>query len=118
MGDERALTDHSDERRTPARATSAGKPVPRFDAARHGLLSGAMLIDDGAQKESVAELRRLHAQLRAELAPEGIVEEILVERILACYWRLRRLLAAVRGLIRRQADHDALTYHLDMVDDI
>ena len=71
MGDERALTDPTDRRRVPARATPAGKPVPRFDAARHGLLARAMLIDDGAQQESAAELRRLHAQMRAELAPEA-----------------------------------------------
>ena len=116
MGDERATIAVSGRRGASARATPAAKPVPRFDATKHGLLTRAMLLDDGAQKESATELRRLHAQLHAELAPEGIDEEILVERILACYWRLRRLLAAERGLIRRQADHAALHYHLALVD--
>ena len=116
MGDEHALSSLADPRRAREQRAPTGKAVARFDAARHGLLSRAMLIDDGAQKESAAELRRLHAQLRAELAPEGIAEELLVERILACYWRLRRLLAAERGLIRRQADHAALNYHFGLID--
>ncbi len=111
MGDERKVTSSVGTRRERGLATT-----DQFDAARHGLLGRALLIDGGEQAESAAELRRLHRQLRAELAPAGVAEELLVERILTAYWRLRRALAAERGLVRRRADHAALDYHVGLIE--
>ncbi len=95
----RALTSAADNRRTPAPATPTGRAVSRFNAVRHGILARNLLLTDGPNPESPKQLQRLHAQLRAELAPVGIAEELLVERILAAYWRLRRVLIAEGGLL-------------------
>ncbi len=82
---------------------------------RHGILARNLLIREGEGQESAGELRRLLAQLRAELSPEGIIEEMLVERILAAYWRLRRVLVAEQGLIRQRADYASLEYGMGRV---
>ncbi len=88
MGDERGMITSASRRR---RGLAAGEQSGgRFGGARQGLLGPAMLLDGGEQRESAAALRKLQRQLRAELAPEGVAEELLVERIVAAYWRLRR----------------------------
>lgn len=115
MADRRVLTSADNGRRSRGPITPAGKEAVRFNATRHGILARNLLIRDGEQQESAAELRRLLAQLRAELSPEGIIEEMLVERILTCYWRLRRVLTAEQGLIRRQADYAGLEYKIGRV---
>lgn len=102
--DRRALTSPANGRlsRGGGPRTPAGRAVSRFNATRHGILSRHLLLKDAAfPAESRKQLGRLHAQLRAELSPEGIVEEMLVERILVAYWRLRRVLIAEQGLIAR-----------------
>ena len=102
MPNRRAITARADQ--APPRAVADTRPsrLPRFNAARHGILAPNLLAGESQGFESAAELRRLQDQLRAELAPAGIVEEILVERILTAYWRLRRVLIHEQiGIIRR-----------------
>src|SRR5215213_4167019 len=67
--------------------TPEGKAAVRHNALRHGLLSKEVLLP-GEDKEV---LRELGERLREELQPVGELEHILVDRIIACYWRLRRL---------------------------
>jgi hypothetical protein len=59
------------------------------------------VITEGDGEESEAEFRRMLDGLRQDLRPEGMLEEILVERIATCYWRLRRALRAEVGEIGR-----------------
>ena len=64
-----------------------GKAAARLDAVKHGLLSEQVLIPG----EDEAALKELSEHLRAELSSVGYMEDLLVERIIAAYWRLRRL---------------------------
>lgn len=67
--------------------TPEGKEAIRLNALRHGILSKEILLpgeDEGA-------LRELGENLRAELEPVGVLENLLVDQIVAAYWRLRRL---------------------------
>ncbi len=43
-------------------------------------------------------------QLRTDLQPQGVLEEVLVERIAVSYWRLRRVLRCEVGEIRVHLD--------------
>jgi len=43
-------------------------------------------------------LNELRARLRADLRPEGTLEDVLVDRIVASIWRLRRLGRVEMGL--------------------
>ena len=84
--------------------TRRGKQIVKRNALKHGLLSRDVVIQTGDGKENPAELNALTTQLAAQFQPEGILEEILVERIAVCYWRLRRVLKCETGEIRRQLD--------------
>lgn len=64
-----------------------GKLVASKNAIRHGLLSDDLLMTG----ESKGELEDLRRAVLEDLKPEGAVEAILVEHIVANEWRLRRL---------------------------
>ncbi|MBF8305242.1 MAG: hypothetical protein HW398_430 [Acidobacteria bacterium] len=81
--------------------TPAGKNVARWNALKHGLLAREIVVAAGPGQENAAEFRFLLEQLRCDLRPVGALEEILVEKIAACYWRLRRLLHSETGEVRK-----------------
>jgi hypothetical protein len=74
--------------------SSAGKATVRLNALKHGLLSQEVLLPD----EDPRELGELGKQLREQLQPVGEMEELLVDRILASLWRLKRLGRVEAGL--------------------
>ena len=67
--------------------TPEGKDAVRMNALKHGLRSEEVLLP-GEDEEA---LRELGERLRNELQPAGELENLLVDRIIALYWRLRRL---------------------------
>jgi len=70
--------------------TSIGKAIVSKNATRHAILSERMLVE-GEDPDELAQLRQ---ELNAVLAPVGIVEHTLVERICVSIWRQRRLVRA------------------------
>ncbi|MBI4481220.1 MAG: hypothetical protein HY651_14490 [Acidobacteria bacterium] len=84
--------------------TPQGKNAVRWNALKHGLLAKEIVIPAGAARENAADFHRLLAQLRYHLAPAGILEEVLVEKVAVCYWRLRRVLRAEAGQIQKGLD--------------
>ena len=71
----------------------------RYNAQKHGLLSKAAIIQTGDAKEDPDELAALLKALREDFEPDGAMEEILVDRIASCVWRLRRAQQAEVGEI-------------------
>ena len=67
--------------------TPGGKAAVRLNALRHGLLSKEVLLP-GEDGEALGELGD---RLWAELQPVGELENLLVGRVVAAVWRLRRL---------------------------
>jgi hypothetical protein len=67
--------------------TPEGKATVRHNALKHGLLSEQVLLPG----EDEDALKELSEHLRSELQPAGYLESLLVERIIAAYWRLLRL---------------------------
>jgi hypothetical protein len=67
--------------------TQEGKDRASNNAVKHGLLSQDVLIL-GEDRDALWELSE---QLREELEPVGELEDMLVDRIVAAHWRLRRL---------------------------
>jgi len=84
--------------------TPEGKQKARWNALEHGLLAQEAIIPFGPAQEDDAEMEHLLTALRDDLQPSGALEEILVEKIAVCYWRLRRVLRAENGEIRRDTD--------------
>src|SRR5262245_57448822 len=75
----------------------------RLNARTHGILARETLIVAGEGQEDAAEFAALSDKLRAELAPASMIEELLVEQIIAAVWRLRRVLRFENAAIRLQA---------------
>ena len=63
-----------------------GKGVASKNATRHGLLARDVVI----KGEDPEAFNAMQEALVLELAPEGAIEEQLVDRIAAALWRLRR----------------------------
>ena len=98
---------------------ASGYEVTRFNALRHGVLSGYTVLP----WEDENEYRELLNALVAEHVPKGPTEEHLVEEMVGVLWRKRRLRLAEaatyrRGLINAvSSDHQttrAALVHLDI----
>jgi hypothetical protein len=83
--------------------TPAGKAVVTLNGMKHGLLSRESLV----KGESEADLVDFGKRLRAQLAPMGELELLLVDRIVSTAWRLRRLVAVETMLFEREHTPDA-----------
>ena len=81
--------------------TAEGKAVSRLNSLKHGLLSQEIVIQSGEGSENGEEYKQLLCRLQQDLEPVGILEEILVEKIAICYWRLARVLRSENAEIRR-----------------
>jgi hypothetical protein len=84
--------------------TDEGKIAVRMNALKHGLLSKELIIQQGDGKEDENEYTVLLQDLCCDLSPEGSIEQMLVERIAACYWRLRRSAKFEVGVLRDKLD--------------
>src|SRR4051794_5022172 len=74
--------------------TPEGKARVRHNALRHGLLAREGLLPEEDQEA----LSDLNERLRAELRPEGEMEDLLVEQIITAQWRLRRMRRVEAGV--------------------
>ena len=84
--------------------TERGKRTVARNAIKHGILAREVVITAGDGKESSEEFQALIEQLWEEYEPVGVVEELLVKRIAACWWRTARVLRAENGEIRMRLD--------------
>jgi len=80
--------------------TERGKRWSRRNAITHGVLASALLITDGGT-EDTAEFRKLVSRLTTDLEPVGNLEEMMVEKIAVCWWRLQSALRFEAEAIRR-----------------
>jgi len=69
--------------------------LTRLNALKHGILSKEVLLE-GEKRKDLEELGR---RLRQELAPQGELEIILVDRIISSLWRLKRALKVESALM-------------------
>jgi hypothetical protein len=78
--------------------TPEGKAAVRLNAIKHGLLSQDILVPG----EDEDALKELGERMRSELKPVGELESLLVERIIAAQWRLRRLGRVETGIFAEE----------------
>ena len=92
--------------------TRKGKEAVKRNALQHGILAREVVIPG---KEDVVEFRRLHDWLRKDKQPKGFLEEMLVENIVICYWRLRRVLRCEIGEIQKEQNVDEESKKFDLL---
>jgi len=94
--------------------TPRGKAYSARNAIKHGLFSGQMM-DFVSHGEDPTEYEEVLNGLRAKYQPMGTAEELEVERIALCWWRLKRAWryenamnrVALRNLGRRELAEQA-----------
>lgn len=79
--------------------TPRGRAVSKMNAVKHGILSREVLVRGRLHQESAEEFEALHQRFVDDLQPQGALEEMQVDQIVAAHWRLRRALAAESGEI-------------------
>ncbi|MHC4691988.1 MAG: hypothetical protein ACYS67_04540 [Planctomycetota bacterium] len=84
--------------------TQEGKAIVKYNALKHGLLAKEVVVTVGEGAENPEEFNALLEDLKTQLAPEGTLEEMLVEKVAVAYWRLRRAYKYEVGLIRQELD--------------
>jgi hypothetical protein len=112
--DKKAQANRRNALKSSGPKTPEGKAAVRLNALRHGLLSKETLLP-GEDEEA---LRELDERLKDELQPVGGLENLLVDRIIASYWRLGRLGRVEAGIfawefygeLARRARREARSY--------
>ncbi len=112
------LANRSNALRSVGPKTPAGKRAVRWNALKHGLLSKEVVITAGDGRESKSEFKTLLTHLQEDLRPHGVLEEMLVEKIAVCYWRLRRVLRCELGEIRRDLDNAKWDEEVRRIDEV
>jgi hypothetical protein len=118
--DKQARANRQNALKSSGPKTSEGKDAVRHNALKHGLLSQDVLLPE----EDEAPLKELGERLRDELQPVGELENLLVDRITAAYWRLRRLGRVEAGIfawqlyeeLAERAQQEAKSYVSTMAD--
>jgi hypothetical protein len=97
--------------------TPSGKSRVSQNARKHGIFSQHLLTNDVDGAEQPREFWRLHAAITQHYAPQGPLEELLVDKIVTWSWRLARVVRCERGQIDRalaahrfQAEHGRVNY--------
>ena len=84
--------------------TAQGKALAKRNSLRHGLLAKEVVITEGDGAEDQQAFDTLMTDLVEQFEPAGSLEEILVEKIAVCYWRLRRANQYEVGVLRQKLD--------------
>jgi len=82
--------------------TSEGKVIVRYNALKHGLLSKEVLLK-GEREKNLIELTK---KLQEELKPTTELEMILVDRIVANTWRLKRAMRIEKEMIVKDCESE------------
>jgi hypothetical protein len=83
-------------RRNAQKSTGAkDTTLTRFNALKHGLLSKEVFLWLN-EYEEMGTFKKLGLKLMLQLAPQGELENILVDRVISSIWRVRRALKVER----------------------
>lgn len=104
MSDRRQLANRINASKSTGPITQNGKATASGNATRHGILSGRLFLTT----EDPSEFQQLQLDLHASLAPVGVMELTLVERIAIAIWRQRRLVAAETASLNLNLDQRSI----------
>lgn len=100
MSQKRTIANRRNARRSTGPRTKRGKAVTAWNALKHGLQARQVVIPGEKRKD----FQTFQKTLMDDLAPEGALEILLAERIVAANWRLRRSLRVEAEMIYHRVD--------------
>ena len=127
------LSNLANARKSTGPKTPEGMAKSAQNARKHGILANEVVVKGGDGAENAGDFAQLVANLHAQLQPRDAVEHVLVDRVAACYWRLRRAQRYEVGAVREGLDscktpldepgpnmkkHNASVRHYQMMIDI
>ena len=80
--------------------TAKGKAVASRNALKHGIFSSVLLLTSDSRESYDSLLSGLWEHFK----PEGMIEEVLVEKLAVMIWRYRRLIATEKAEIKQGAN--------------
>ena len=107
------LSNRRNSRKSTGPKTAQGKRAVRWNTLKHGLLAKATILSIADFDEDPGEYKLLLEELQADLRPEGVLEQILLEKIASAYWRLRRVLRSEQGEVEQgiiDKQHDEMSH--------
>ncbi len=104
VSERRIEANRRNARRSTGPKTARGKRTVARNAIKHGFLAREVVITAGDGEESLKDFHRFLGRLWECYEPFGVIEEMLVERIAICWWRLARATRAENGEIRKRLD--------------
>lgn len=96
----RIAANRANARKSTGPRTRKGKDRSRQNALKHGLLANQILINDDDPAEAPELFQALIDGVIAHFNPADPFEELLVQRLAVCYWRLRRAFRYEAGAVR------------------
>lgn len=94
----RTQANRRNAQRSTGPKTTAGKAIAAGNARRHGLLSRELILPGEARED----FELLLEELQHDWQPDGITENLLVERIAVALWRQQRIIRAETAEIHLQ----------------
>lgn len=90
-----AAANKANSKKSTGAATPAGKAAVAKNALKHGLLSQRLILAG----EDAQDFEALLAGLLQSTAPDGMLEQLMVEKVAVALWRQKRLVAAESAAI-------------------
>ncbi len=81
--------------------TGEGKDIAKLNAMQHGILSNHVFVH-GHDDTEYTDFAALRDTFFEEMQPVGVIETLLVDRLFATHWRMKRLHIAETGMIEKQ----------------
>ncbi|MGO9403674.1 MAG: hypothetical protein ACLPVW_09405 [Terriglobales bacterium] len=106
ISDRKREANRKNARRSTGPKTKTGKSRSRYNAVTHGLLVKKMPLDSWFFWEDGAEAKHLFQKLVDHFQPFGPLEELHVDTIAQCYWKMRRLQIAENASIHVEMQHE------------
>ncbi len=83
--------------------TPEGKAASSRNSSTHGIFRSPFTL----RNENDSAFLEMEAEFKEEWNPQGPTETALVEQMIICHWRLKRIWQAEVAGIDMQMDHDA-----------
>jgi len=75
----------------------------KLNAIQHGILAKTIVLEDSPFNEKTEDFGELQKQFEDDIEPKNIIERKLVETMVICCWKLRRIERAERACLRVDA---------------